>query len=273
MSEVGFCLIHRTLLGHPAFRNDGEAMAFAWLVLRASWRPVAVRYKGKAIQLDRGQLALSVRDFSAAIDRPKGWVERLLKRLENGTMVETHSETGVTVLTICNYDKYQADQDTRRTLHETVDETDAGHRTKKITKNKEQIDSLSSDFDEFWKQYPRKVGKGAAMKAYAKARKENDHATLVGAISAQRTWGVWADDRFIPHASTWLNEQRWLDERPKQAHGAKPSGNRSQPPSMAGLIAESRAARAGEADLSGDGWLPTGTDGVYVSGPDGRKPI
>lgn len=170
MSEVGFCLIHRTLLGHPAFRNDGESMAFAWLVLRASWKPVAVRYKGKSIRLDRGQLALSVRDFAAAIDRPKGWVERLLKRLENGTMVETHNETGVTVLTICNYDKYQADQDTRRTLGETAYETDAGHRTKKITKNKEQIDSLSSDFDEFWKQYPRKVGKGAALKAYAHIR-------------------------------------------------------------------------------------------------------
>lgn len=247
-------------------------MAFAWLVLRASWKPVAVRYKGKSIRLDRGQLALSVRDFAAAIDRPKGWVERLLKRLENGTMVETHNETGVTVLTICNYDKYQADQDTRRTLGETADETDAGHRTKKITKNKEQIDSLSSDFDEFWKQYPRKVGKGAALKAYAKARKENDHGTLVGAIAAQRTWGIWTEDRFIPHASTWLNEQRWLDERPKQTAFAKPTANGSQPKSMAEIVLERQAARGRENDLPGDGWIQTGSDGVFVSGPDEREP-
>lgn len=142
MSEVGFCLIHRSLLGHPEFRNDGESMAFAWLVLRAAWKPARVRYKGKTINLDRGQLSLSVRDFAAAIDRPKGWVERLLKRLENGTMVKTHCETGVTVLTICNYDRYQAQQDSSRTVGETPDETDAGHRTKKGTNNKEQDSSF-----------------------------------------------------------------------------------------------------------------------------------
>ena len=45
----GFVVLHRSLLGHPAFRNDAEAMAFAWMILRASWRPVRVRYKGKAI--------------------------------------------------------------------------------------------------------------------------------------------------------------------------------------------------------------------------------
>lgn len=130
---------------------------------------------------------------------------------------------------------------------------------------------LSSEFDDFWKQYPRKVGKGAALKAYAKARKENDHATLIGAVLAQRAWGIWTEERFIPHASTWLNEQRWLDERPKQTFGAKPPGNRSQPRSMAEIVLERQAARRREDDLSGDGWLQTGSNGLYVAGPDERE--
>lgn len=121
----GYARFHRSLVGHPAFRNDAEAMAFAYLVLRASWKSTRVRYKGKAIDLARGQLAMSVRDLAEAMDRDKGWVERLLKRLKSETMVETRAETGVLVVTICNYEKYQASNDTRETLCETPDETRA----------------------------------------------------------------------------------------------------------------------------------------------------
>lgn len=112
----GYALIHRTLLGHPAFRNDAEAMAFAWLVLRAQWKPSRVRYKDRRIDLARGQLAVSVRDFAAAMDRDKAWIERLLKRLKSETMIETRTETGLSVITICNYELYQAGRDTSETV-------------------------------------------------------------------------------------------------------------------------------------------------------------
>lgn len=121
----GYARIHRQVLDHPAFRNEAEALAFVGMVLRASWRPVRVRYKGRAVELKRGQFAVSVRDFAEAMDRDKGWVERLLKRLRAETMIETRAETGVLVITICNYDKYQVGNDERETVRETADETDA----------------------------------------------------------------------------------------------------------------------------------------------------
>jgi hypothetical protein len=93
----GYVRIHRTLIGHPAFRNDAEAMAFAWLVAKAAWKGARVRYKDRAITLSRGQIAISVRDFANAMDRDKAWIERLLKRLRAETMIETRHETGVTV--------------------------------------------------------------------------------------------------------------------------------------------------------------------------------
>ena len=142
----GYARFHRSLVGHPAFRNDAEAMAFAYLVLRASWKPVRVRYKGKAIELGRGQLAMSVRDLAEAMDRDKGWVERLLKRLKSETMVETRAETGVLVVTICNYDKYQHSNDERETPRETEYETRARQTqdTEQVTeeyKNEEDTDA------------------------------------------------------------------------------------------------------------------------------------
>lgn len=105
----GFVLVHRQLLENPAFRTQGEAMAFAWLILRASWKPAEVRYKGHVIQLKRGQLALSVRDFAGHFDRSKDWANRFLSRLRERAMIATDSGSGVLIITLCNYDKYQAE--------------------------------------------------------------------------------------------------------------------------------------------------------------------
>src|SRR3546814_1145240 len=78
-------------------------MAFAWMVIRSSWKPSRVRYKDRMLNLGRGQLAMSVRDMAAAMDRDKAWVERLWKRLKSETMIETVTDAGVSVVTICNY--------------------------------------------------------------------------------------------------------------------------------------------------------------------------
>lgn len=127
MADTGYVRLYRALLGHHAFRNDAEAMAFAWLIMRAAWQPVKVRYRGRSFALNRGQLVISMRDFAAAMDRPKGWVERLFSRLRDGTMIETQGETVATVVTICNYDAFQGEKDTRGTLDRTPDGERAGH--------------------------------------------------------------------------------------------------------------------------------------------------
>lgn len=132
MADAGYVRVHRTLLGHAAFRNDSEAMAFAWMVLRASWRPQTVRYKEHTIALSRGDLSISIRDLSVALDRPKGWVERLLNRLKNETMVRTRratqSRTAPLVISIVNYDTYQHRQDGGETRGGARERTAAGQR-------------------------------------------------------------------------------------------------------------------------------------------------
>lgn len=71
-------------------------------------------------------------------------------------------------------------------------------------------------FDTFWTAYPRKIGKAAAAKAYAKATKDTTpDAILAGLSNAVAVWTASrTEDRFIPHASTWLNAGRWTDEQP-----------------------------------------------------------
>lgn len=70
-------------------------------------------------------------------------------------------------------------------------------------------------FDEFWAEYPRKVGKDAARKAFDKRKPSRDLLVrMVAAIRAQVQTVAWQKDggQFIPHPATWLNEGRWQDE-------------------------------------------------------------
>jgi uncharacterized protein YdaU (DUF1376 family) len=73
-----------------------------------------------------------------------------------------------------------------------------------------------ADFLRFWEACPRKVGKGAAAKAWAKLRPTPAVADrITAAMLAQREgFDTRESGRFVPHPSTWLNERRFDDELP-----------------------------------------------------------
>ena len=66
-------------------------------------------------------------------------------------------------------------------------------------------------FDLFWQAYPKKVAKFAAKRAFHKAIQLTDLPTMVEAIQKQMRSDQWQRG-YIPHAATWLNQGRWLDE-------------------------------------------------------------
>ena len=72
---------------------------------------------------------------------------------------------------------------------------------------------VEREFDDWWKHYPRKVGKGQARKAYRAARKKTTPETLTSALAAQRSILLARGERFCPHAATWLNGERWDDQQ------------------------------------------------------------
>jgi hypothetical protein len=69
-------------------------------------------------------------------------------------------------------------------------------------------------FDEFYRTYPRHVGRGAALKAYAsviKAGKATEQELIDGA-KRYATERAGQDPRFTKHPATWLNAECWKDE-------------------------------------------------------------
>lgn len=69
-------------------------------------------------------------------------------------------------------------------------------------------------FNEFWKAYPRKVGKKKARRDWIKAKDKPAPEVLLAALEAQKKSEQWTKDggQYIPNPATWLNQGRWDDE-------------------------------------------------------------
>ena len=96
------------MLDHPLFEGDSaRAGAWLWMVLRACWKPTPYDIGGKMITLDRGQLCASRAQMAKAWGWSPSAVERFLTRLQTEQMIGRATGQGKSVITICNYAKYQ----------------------------------------------------------------------------------------------------------------------------------------------------------------------
>lgn len=135
------------------------------------------------------------------------------------------------------------------------------NRTEPPDGDGESRGSLRDRFERFWAAYPRKVGKGAAWRAWQKiAPSETLTAVMVVAVGEQALTPQWRKDggQFVPHPATWLHQGRWDDEPdvPSKApteRGACASDVLHDPPCRTWhehtqrVLAEARQARTGGA--------------------------
>ena len=68
-------------------------------------------------------------------------------------------------------------------------------------------------FEQFWSMYPKKVAKGAAMKAWVRLTPMEQQQALEALPYHVKYWELKQTEKeYICHASTWLNQWRWMDE-------------------------------------------------------------
>jgi len=233
---AGYYKMARGWMDHPVFHSSDECLAWCWLIEHAAWRSETQKTDRRSVRVQRGEVAYSIRHLSVVWGWHRSKVERFLIRLKTETMIETLAETRYSILTVCNYDKYQTDDKESETLTETVAETEPRHyrdtssskplneqaentpkklkKLKKVERKQESCPSpngeWATDFDNWWKSYPHKVGKGQAEKAYKVARKKAEVSDLLAGVERYRDQKP--DDVKWCYPATWLNGERWLDE-------------------------------------------------------------
>lgn len=70
-------------------------------------------------------------------------------------------------------------------------------------------------FEQFWKAYPRKDSKKAALKAFTRIPNlEGEFPRIMEAVEAAKKSAQWNEDhgKYIPYPATYLNGEKWKDE-------------------------------------------------------------
>jgi hypothetical protein len=86
--------------------------------------------------------------------------------------------------------------------------------------------SDSDRFDEFWDIYPRRVGRGQAVKAWKTATRKAEADVILTAAAVFAESVRDKDPTYIAHPTTWLNGERWLDAPVTVLHPSGPQDPR-----------------------------------------------
>lgn len=97
------------------------------------------------------------------------------------------------------------------------------------SKSEKKPNLQESRFESWWVEYPKKVGKQAARKAWNKIKPDAAlYDRIIDATKAQAHCAQWCKEngRFIPNPATWINQGRWDDDLTALNSGGKTIGNR-----------------------------------------------
>jgi len=154
-------------------------------------------------------------------------------------------------------------------------EEDSGNTRARDRKARASIGDWPEDFfEQFWREYPRKVGKLGAKHALEHVRKRHKlpWASLMAAV---RAYAATADPEFTKHPQTWLKQGCWDDEPGirQQDHqnrtAARANGTHADP-ILAGLDNAARRRFGAEpANQSNDGQMEQTSHAAEIDDADG----
>ena len=107
MMTEGFICISRGIVAHWIWSNPVLFQRWVWMILSANYDDREVSFCYHRIMLHRGQLAVNLSYLSKIWHVSSQATHKFLVKLEDSGMVTRTVDDKVTVITICNYDRYQ----------------------------------------------------------------------------------------------------------------------------------------------------------------------
>lgn len=116
----GWIALKRGITKHPLFKGRPDRLLiWVWLLENAAWKPEPLDVHGKIITVERGQVCTSLRRIADETGLGLQVVRSFLDRLRTELQINTETTHGRSLITICNYDKYQSVGDTSNTSTNT----------------------------------------------------------------------------------------------------------------------------------------------------------
>jgi DNA-binding transcriptional regulator YhcF (GntR family) len=145
--------LYRRTIHSSLWQDVHGAMLFLTLLQMAHHEDNvgSVRMRGKQRPLKKGQLVISRNELSEFLGWPASTVRNALNRLKEDKRVDSESDKQKTIITICNWEKYQVKQDKAEDKKQDNDRTTSGQRqdnvnlSQKKTTSKEVKNTVSKD--------------------------------------------------------------------------------------------------------------------------------
>jgi hypothetical protein len=103
-------------------------------------------------------------------------------------------------------------------LRATDPDTDSSNEEEKKKKKRPPKADTSPEFEAFWQEYPAKVAKPAAWKAFQVAIRKIPFDQMMPAVRQYRHEQERPNARYPCHPATWLNNERWNDQSTQVHH-------------------------------------------------------
>lgn len=185
---MSFYKMERGWLDSPMFRDAAyeDRSAWAWMIGEARWEDGVTSIQGVPMPIKRGQFYASVRFMAKKFQWSTNRVLRFLERLKKWGSIVAETETGQTIITICNYGQYQDGRDTNgdtsgNSTGDTPGDT-SGDKLKEIQEIQEGEEEIAGKIP----------ASKPSRKKSVKQTLESYLTTAHGMTSIPQEWGEWS---------------------------------------------------------------------------------
>lgn len=156
----GYIKIFRQITENKHYLSEPFTRVQAWidLLLLANHKHTVLRIKGMPIEIERGQLARSIKGLAERWQWSQGKVDRYINELQTERQIVSKNLGVTTLISILNYDFYQSDGDVsgKRTVTKRRtdgEQTGTDNNVKNNTTSKEVVytDEQKENFAKFEK--------------------------------------------------------------------------------------------------------------------------
>lgn len=220
----GWIKLQRDIMSHWIAQDNEYLAVWIRMLSEANYEAQTKMFNGQVITVGRGQFIFGLDSYAEKTKVSVMRLRRLVDLLEKHQMINRVKTSKYSLISIVNYDKYQADN------RQTTGTQQAGNntiRSKESTEVKETnlVDSSEStavdfqgiEFERFWRNYPTKKAKQPAKKAFlrlVKGKRESQVRFYVDLVLSYHLdcmeRGEIGADKL--HATTLINQKRWEDD-------------------------------------------------------------
>jgi hypothetical protein len=206
MIEQGWIKLHRKMLDNPVVWKDSDHLAvWIYLLLNATHKDMDVLFKNKRITLKSGQLITGRKSIAKKLDISESKVHRVLKMLEIEQQIEQQTSNKNRLIAIVGWNEYQScEQQIEQQVNNNRTTSEQQVNTNKNIKNIKN-NTLVDFFDQIWKLYPKKEGKGQVSLTQKKKLYNIGLEEMTRAIERYKKAKEGTDRKYLQNGSTFFN--------------------------------------------------------------------